>query len=780
VADISIGVNIAWQAAAAEMAQSRHAYIEPAHLFIGLCSLDKVLYFQGLDVPMQAYQALGSEWGLLAGLLAGWHLDAAGLRRALRAQLGDGGVEPAKDGVAHRATSSREAFDRASEYARDAGATTLGVHHLFAALLEGDALIANVLRDKGADMGAMKREALDSAKEPPKPERIGEETIRGRSNAEGYLARFSRDLTSLAAEDKLQPPIGRRAEMLRVARTLARDTKNNPVLIGDAGVGKTAVVEGLAWRIAKGRAPLAVRDSRILQLDVSALVAGAKYRGDFEARLQGVLEEVSADPSIVLFIDEIHTLVGAGSAEGVAMDAANIMKPALSRGEARVIGATTRDEYRRYIERDPALERRFQPIAVEEPSVEEALEILQGLKQRLETHHGVTIDDAALQAAVTLSARHLPDRRLPDKAIDLLDEACASMAVQWTSRIPGLEPIQDESGAVSADIVAQALAEWTGIPVARLRDDERERLRSMAEVLRQRVIGQDEACETVAEAVQRARLGLKDAHRPVAVLFFVGPTGVGKTELAKAVAEFLFGSERAMLRFDMSEYQERHTVSRLIGAPPGYVGHEEAGQLTEALRRTPHSLVLLDEFEKAHADMHNLFLQVFDDGRLSDAKGRLVNASNALFILTSNAPVESKRPMGFHVRGGDETRRALVEWGLRPELVNRFDEVVVFRPLNAEALARIAGLLLEGFRARLALQEVRLDWDNAVLAHLAKEGSSEQFGARPLRRAVEQQVENVIAGMLLRYELDGGEGVSLQVRDDDLVAVVERDPDKTW
>lgn len=511
---------------------------------------------------------------------------------------------------------------------------------------------------------------------------------------------------------------------------------------------------------------------------MSALIAGTKYRGDFEERLQGVLREASASPEMILFIDEIHTLVGTGRAEEVAMDAANIMKPALSRGEICVIGATRHEEYHRYIEKDPALERRFQPIFVNQPTPEEALEILGGIKARLERHHNVTIEGEAMRAAVHLSVRYLPDRRLPDKAIDLLDEVCAAVAVQWTSVITGEEPMDITPGLVTADTVARIVAKWTGIPVAELKADERKRLQTMAEELEKRVIGQDEACEAVAQAVQRARLGLKAAGRPIGVLLFVGPTGVGKTELAKATAEFLFGSDKALVRLDMSEYQESHTVSRLIGAPPGYVGHEAEGQLTGALRHTPHCVVLLDEIEKAHGDVLNLFLQVFDEGRLTDSQGHTVDATNALFILTSNLALEVKRPIGFHVCGDSEVRKALTEHNLRPELVNRFDEVIVFRALSVDDLKRIADWVLREFRTRLEAQDIGLHWDEAVLAYLSRAGFSEQFGARELRRVIEQRVENEIAGMMLRGEIAAGQIVALNAESNELRILVE-DPEDT-
>ncbi|RMH80330.1 MAG: ATP-dependent Clp protease ATP-binding subunit, partial [Calditrichaeota bacterium] len=530
---------------------------------------------------------------------------------------------------------------------------------------------------------------------------------------------------------------------------------------------------------ARGRAPEPLQGKRIVQVDMTALTAGSKYRGDFEERIQGVIREASQSADIILFIDEIHTVMGAGRAEGVVMDAANILKPALARGDLRLIGATTEEEYRRYIEKDSALERRFQPIPVREPSPEETLEILQGIRLRLEEHHGVKIEDGALRAAVQLSVKYLPDRRLPDKAIDLLEEACAAGVVQWPSALPGEEPPPGEPGVITAEDVAQVVSRLTGIPAAQLREDERQRLQEMAAELKKRVIGQDEACDAVAEAVQKARLGLKEAGRPVGVFLFLGPTGVGKTELARATAAFLFGSEKAMVRLDMSEYQGPHTVARLIGAPPGYVGHGEEGQLTGPLRNTPYCVVLVDEIEKAHPEVLNLFLQLFDEGRLTDAKGKTADATNALFILTSNLKMEEEPQMGFRARGGSNVRKLIVEGGLKPELVNRLDEVIVFRPLEESHLQRIAANLLERFRQRLLPQDIDLQWDKKVPAYLAKQGYSEQFGARELRRVIEQQVENQIAGKMLRGELGAGQIVRLTVKKEALIMQIEGDPNAT-
>jgi ATP-dependent Clp protease ATP-binding subunit ClpC len=770
MSDQSVGVYFTWLVAANEAMYSRHACIEPMHLFLGLCSLHKILEGDELQEMQEIEQArpmLEAERDLLIGIFQSLGLDQTILRRELRACLSGDSIDHQEGAVIHRSVQSRHVFTRAMEHARIRSSSVFGVMDLLIALLDEET-VASRLREKGVDISALKEQAAKALGLKISDENNGAVRDKECGARSEFLSRYTRDLTQLATEGKLRPTIGRREQMLQLVRTLARESKNNPVLTGDAGVGKTAIVEGLAWRISQGMAPSAVQERYILQLDMTALVAGTKYRGDFEERLEGLLNEARVDPNLILFIDEIHTLVGAGAGGDAAMDAANLLKPALSRGELCVIGATTGEEYRRYIEKDPALERRFQPIHVAEPDTAESLEILRGIRKGLQEHHDVVIEDEALVAAVDLSQRYIPDRRLPDKARDLLDEACATLAVQWTSRIAGMT-IEDGGSSVSADTVARVLARWTGITVEQLTERERERLERMSEQLRRRVIGQDAACEAVAQAVQRARLGLKTPERPIGVLLFVGQTGIGKTELAKATAEFLFGSEQTMLRLDMSEYQESHTLSRLIGAPPGYVGYDEAGQLTGPLRRNPHCLVLLDEFEKAHPEVQNLFLQVFEDGRLTDSSGRTADASHALFILTSNACAERKQAIGFHLGDGeDEPRSALVESGLRPELINRIDQVIPFRKLEHEDRMRIAELFLERFRTRLQAQDVDLHWDSEVLGDLAERSADDQFGARPLRRLIEQEVEKGIAEMLVHGQVGPENQVILQIGDGEL------------
>jgi len=557
--------------------------------------------------------------------------------------------------------------------------------------------------------------------------------------------------------------------MLEVVRVLTQTVKNCPVLVGEAGVGKTAVVEGLASRIAQGRAPTPIVGKRIIQLDLAGLVAGTQYRGEFEQRLQTVLQEAADSPEVILFLDELHTVVGAGSGGGGPMDAANILKPSLGRGKVRLIGATTLDEYRKHIEKDPALERRFEPIVVAEPTAAEALGILLGIRERLQQHHKVTIQTDDLEASVFLAVKHLRDRRLPDKAIDLVEKACSGVAVRWTSAIPGEEEGPQTPGIVTAHEVARVVAQRTGIPIAELTQDERQRLSDLADELKRRVIGQDEACDAVAQAVRRARLGLKADDRPIGVLLLVGPTGVGKTELARATAACVFGGAEKLVRLDMSEFMEKHTVARLTGAPPGYVGHDEEGQLTGALRRTPHCVVLLDEIEKAHADVLSLFLQVFDAGRLTDASGRTADASNALFLLASNLPMEGG--MGFEPAVPSEAQAReilLLRHNLRPELVNRLDRVIVFHRLEAAHVRRICAGLLEEVHEQLQKQRVGLEWDEEALAFLARAGHSDTFGARELRRVIERQVKVRIAAGIPQQQIQRGQVVHLRVREGEL------------
>ncbi len=613
---------------------------------------------------------------------------------------------------------------------------------------------------------------------------------------------YSRDLTRMAKEGKLDPVIGRAEEVETTIEILSRRTKNNPVLIGDPGVGKTAIVEGLAQWIVNNEVPDTLADKRILALDLSGMVAGTQYRGEFEERLKKVLQEVRENPDDqIIFLDELHTVVGAGAVEG-SMDASNMLKPALAYGEIRLVGATTVDEYRKNLEKDSALERRLQPVLIGAPSVDETIEILRGLKDRYEAHHCVKITEEAIVAAVELSDRYVTDRFLPDKAIDLMDQASARVRLRTKTKprnpkaldeelrslqeekdhaaedsgktreleekaVGAREPIEESDGdlrptvaEVTAEDIAEVVSRATGIPVSQLTEEERERLLRLEGQIHERIVGQEEAVEAVAEAIRRARAGLSDPNRPIGSFLFLGPTGVGKTELARALADALFGDEAATVRIDMSEFQEKHTVSRLIGAPPGYVGHEEAGQLTEAVRRRPYSVLLLDEIEKAHQDVFNVLLQILDDGRLTDAQGRTVDFKNAVVIMTSNFGAERIRA---HARRNEsfeelkEDMNQLLRNTLRPEFVNRIDEVILFRSLGKDQIAEISRLLLDHTSRRLKAQGVEIEFTDSAVALIAEEGFDPEFGARPLRRTIQRRVDNVLSRMVLEGSLERGD-----------------------
>ncbi|WP_018963155.1 ATP-dependent Clp protease ATP-binding subunit [Coprothermobacter platensis] len=639
--------------------------------------------------------------------------------------------------------------------------------------------------------------------------RVGQKTTEGKSNTK--LQEYGRDLTDLARQGKLDPIVGRDNEIQRVLEILSRRTKNNPVLIGDPGVGKTAIVEGIAERIASDDVPDALKGKHVVELDIGSLVAGTKYRGEFEERMQEILDEImSKKDELILFIDELHTIVGAGGAEG-AVDASNMLKPALARGDLHVIGATTIDDYRKYIEKDPALERRFQPVYVPEPTLEDTIAILKVLKDKLEAHHKVKISDSAIKAAVYLSDRYIADRHLPDKAIDLLDEACAKVRLSRSSVPKNIKDIDEEInklqkelrsavdkneferaaelrdriaelkahkekaetsafGNQSAELtvtdkeIAQVVSAWTGIPVTELEESEKEKLARLEEILHERVVGQDEAISAVSQAIRRARTGLKDPKRPIGSFIFLGPTGVGKTELAKTLAEVLFGDESALVRFDMSEYMEKHTVSRLIGSPPGYVGYEEGGQLTEAVRRRPYSVILFDEIEKAHPDIHNLLLQVLDDGRLTDAKGHVVDFKNTIIIMTSNLGSQILMDAADGKIAEEEAQKRvmdLLKTHFRPEFLNRVDDIVFFKPLTKDELKDITRLQLNNLAERLQEQHVKLVLTDKAIEHIAELGYDPELGARPLKRVIQKEIENRIAEKMVRGEIKPGNSVEI-------------------
>ncbi|MYR19372.1 ATP-dependent Clp protease ATP-binding subunit [Streptomyces sp. SID6137] len=708
----------------------------------------------------------------------------------------------------------------AHDMARSSGAGYIGPEHVLSALASNpDSAAGHILH-------AARFPASGLPPEPPEGNPGQVRVERQRSTGTPTLDKYGRDLTELAREGRVDPVIGRDTEIEQTIEVLSRRGKNNPVLIGDAGVGKTAIVEGLAQRIADGDVPDQLAGRRVVALDLTGVVAGTRYRGDFEERLNNIVEEIRANSDrLIVFIDELHTVVGAGSGgEGGALDAGNILKPALARGELHIVGATTLEEFRR-IEKDAALARRFQPVLVPEPTVQDTIEILRGLRDRYEAHHQVRYSDEALVAAVELSDRYLTDRRLPDKAIDLIDQAGARVrlgartkgtdvramerevdqlvrdkdqavadedyeqAKQLRDRIAELKgSIAEASGGeqadegqleVTAESIAEVVSRQTGIPVSRLTQEEKERLLGLEEHLHQRVVGQEEAVAVVAEAVLRSRAGLASPARPIGSFLFLGPTGVGKTELARALAEALFGSEDRMVRLDMSEYQERHTVSRLVGAPPGYVGHEEAGQLTEVVRRHPYSLLLLDEVEKAHPDVFNILLQVLDDGRLTDSQGRTVDFTNTVIVMTSNLGSEAITRRGAGIGFGpggaeadEEARREQIMRPLRehfrPEFLNRIDEIVVFRQLTSEQLRQITDLLLESTRRLLDGQGVAVEFTDAAVDWIAERGYQPEYGARPLRRTIQREVDNRLSRLLLNGTVSEGGHVTVDVRDGQL------------
>ena len=760
-------------------------------------------------------------------LLSAAGADPDAIARQIESQVEKG--QPREEAPNLTPASKRALLD-ARQISRAVGSSYIGPEHLlFALAVNPDSAAGRVLREARITPEALQEAVTGGGGRGGAGRRPPSDTP--------TIDEFGADLTAMAREGRVDPVVGRQEEIEQTVEVLSRRTKNNPVLIGEPGVGKTAIVEGIAQRIVDGDVPDTLRDKRLVQIDLGGMVAGTRYRGDFEERLKKVIDEIRAHrDDLIIFIDELHTVVGAGAGEG-AMDAANMLKPALARGELHIIGATTIDEYRKDIEKDAALERRFQPILVPEPSVSDTIEILRGLRDRYEAHHQVRYTDEALVAAAELSDRYISDRFLPDKAIDLIDQAGARVRLRTATpardrreaeqRLERLQREKDEAVAMedyaraaelrdqitqlserpesdageaggkpdkaipevgTADI-AEVVSRSTGIPVTQLTQEERERLLQLEEHLHQRVVGQDDAVAAVAEAVRRSRAGLADPNRPIGSFLFLGPTGVGKTELARALAEALFGSEGRMVRIDMSEFQERHTVSRLVGAPPGYVGYEEAGQLTEAVRRTPYAVLLLDEIEKAHPDVFNILLQVLDDGRLTDGQGRTVDFKNTVVIMTSNlgSDVIGRRRLGF-TDGGTETSAtgdadlrnrvmSRLRESFRPEFLNRIDEIIVFRHLDETQLRQITSLLLEETTRRLHAQDISVDFTTEAVDWLAQRGFQPEFGARPLRRTIQREVDNRLSSMLLDGRLLPGQHVTVAREDDALTfQVADRDP----
>jgi ATP-dependent Clp protease ATP-binding subunit ClpC len=770
-----------------EAQRFNHNYIGTEHLLLGLVREGE---------------------GVAARVLENMNVELPKVRTAVEFIIGRG--DRPVVGEVELTPRAKRVIELAIDEARRLGHNYIGTEHLLLGLVrEGEGIAAGVLESLGVSLDQVRHEVIrvlsQSSSAAP-----AQETKRASKTP--TLDQLGINLTEAARLGKLDPVIGREKEIERVIQILSRRTKNNPALIGEPGVGKTAIAEGLAQRIVSGDVPETLLNKRVLTLDIGSLVAGTKYRGEFEERLKKIIGELRSTNDVVLFIDELHTLVGAGAAEG-AIDAANILKPPLARGELQCIGATTLDDYRKYIERDASLERRFQPVMVEEPTLEQTIEILKGIRERYEQHHKVTITDEAVQAAADLSIRYITDRHLPDKAIDLIDEAASRVRLRYASAPPPLREAQKELGRITREKdsainshedeeaailreteanarqkvddlrsewqssisnaqpqvgeeeIAQVVAMWTGIPVTRIAQEESERLLHMEDALHARVIGQQEAIEIVSRAVRRARAGLKDPKRPIGSFIFLGPTGVGKTELAKALAEFMFGSEDALIKIDMSEFMERHNVSRLVGAPPGYVGFDEGGQLTEAVRRKSYAVILLDEVEKAHPEVFNILLQILEDGRLSDAKGRRVDFRNTIIIMTSNLgarQLQTNSSLGFRSFGETEAARAEASYenmrdkvqaelktAFRPEFLNRIDATVVFRSLTVDEIRQIVDLMLARVRDQLKTQGMILEVTQAAKDHIIKLGYDVAYGARPLRRVIQNLVEDVLAEQLL-------------------------------
>lgn len=758
--------------------------------------------------------------GIAAKALLGLGLGSDKIQNEVETLIGKG-----EDGAKtiHYTPRAKKVIELSMDEARKLGHSYVGTEHILLGLIrEGEGVAARVLNNLGVSLNKARQQVLQL---------LGSNETSG-SNQQGTasnvntptLDSLARDLTAIAKEEALDPVIGRSKEIERVIQVLSRRTKNNPVLIGEPGVGKTAIAEGLAQQIIANEVPETLRGKRVMTLDMGTVVAGTKYRGEFEDRLKKVMDEIRQAGNVILFIDELHTLIGAGGAEG-AIDASNILKPSLARGELQCIGATTLDEYRKYIEKDAALERRFQPIKVDEPSLEESVLILKGLRDRYEAHHRVTITDQAIEEAVKLSDRYISDRFLPDKAIDLVDEAASKVRLRSYTVPPNLKEMEQkleetrkekdaavqsqefekaaslrdseqrlreeletlkkqwkekqgqENTEVTTEDIAQIVASWTGIPVSKLAEEETERLLKMEDILHQRVIGQEEAVKAVSKAIRRARAGLKDPKRPMGSFIFLGPTGVGKTELARAVAETLFGDEDAVIRVDMSEYMEKHATSRLVGSPPGYVGHDDGGQLTEKVRRKPYSVILLDEIEKAHPEVFNILLQVLEDGRLTDSKGRTVDFRNTAVIMTSNvgaSELKRNKYLGFTTETeGQEYKdmkdkvMAELKKSFRPEFLNRIDEIIVFHSLEKKHIKEIVTLMAETLIKRLKEHGIELQLTETAKVKIADEGYDPEYGARPLRRALQKHVEDRLSEELLKGTIQKGQKVVLDVKDNE-------------
>lgn len=797
----------------------------------------KVLELAQEEAIRMKHESIGTEHillgliregkGIAAKALEAIEIDFATIEEGVEQLIGMGTKDVSP--IVHYTPRAKKVIELSVDESRKLGHSYIGTEHILLALIrEGEGIAARVLNNAGVSLNKARQQVLQL---------LGshEQSSKAKANAATTastptLDSLARDLTEVAREGRLDPVIGRSKEITRVIEVLARRTKNNPVLIGEPGVGKTAIAEGLAQQVVNNEVPEILREKRVMTLDMGTVVAGTKYRGEFEDRMKKVMEEIRQAGNVILFIDELHTLIGAGGAEG-AIDASNILKPSLSRGEIQCIGATTLDEYRKYIEKDAALERRFQPIQVDEPSVEESVQILQGLRDRYEAHHRVKITDEALEAAAKMSHRYISDRFLPDKAIDLIDEAGSKVRLRSYTTPPNVKKMESEleqirsekneavqsqefekaasyrdqeqrlqeeldslqtawkekqgkaESKVTEEDIAAVVSMWTGVPVSKIAEAESAKLLNMEETLHARVIGQGEAVTAISRAIRRARAGLKDPKRPIGSFIFLGPTGVGKTELARALAEAMFGEEDAMIRVDMSEYMEKHSTSRLVGSPPGYVGHDEGGQLTELVRRKPYSVVLLDEIEKAHPDVFNMLLQVLDDGRLTDSKGRVVDFRNTVIIMTSNVGAQTlkkNRYVGFDLQdpkqdyeGMKSTMLDELKKAFRPEFLNRIDEMIVFHSLEKDHLREIVTLMVNELVDRLAEQEITLEITDAAKDRITDEGYDPDYGARPLRRAIQKHVEDRLSEELLKGTVLTGGTVVVDDRDGKLVVNTE-------
>ena len=797
----------------------------------------KVLQLAQEEAIRLKHKEIGTEHILLGLIREGGGIAAKALEAIkISPQMIESGIEELVGKgtedvgpIVHYTPRAKKVIELSLDESRKLGHAYVGTEHILLALIrEGEGVAARVLANTGVSINKARQQVLlllgNNDNNP------NSTTTMNQAVNTPTLDSLARDLTAVAREGSLDPVIGRSKEITRVVEVLSRRTKNNPVLIGEPGVGKTAIAEGLAQQIINNEVPETLRDKRVMTLDMGTVVAGTKYRGEFEDRLKKVMDEIRQAGNIILFIDELHTLIGAGGAEG-AIDASNILKPSLARGELQCIGATTLDEYRKYIEKDAALERRFQPIQVDEPTVDETILIIKGLRDRYEAHHRVKISDAAVEAAAKLSDRYISDRFLPDKAIDLIDEAGSKVRLRSYTVPPNLKELEDklegikseknaavssqefekaaalrdseqklkqeleqlkkewkerqgkEESTVHVDDIAQVVAMWTGIPVSKIAQEESAKLLNLEEELHKRVVGQSEAVEAISRAIRRARAGLKDPKRPIGSFIFLGPTGVGKTELARALAEVMFGDEDAMIRVDMSEYMEKHSTSRLVGSPPGYVGFDDGGQLTEKVRRKPYSVVLLDEIEKAHPDVFNILLQVLEDGRLTDSKGRVVDFRNTVVIMTSNVGAEAlkyRKHVGFGAgsntsKEGDAKKTMLEELkkAFRPEFLNRIDEMIVFHSLEKEQLKEIVSLMGASLTKRLKEQDIELKLTDAALVKIAEEGYDPQYGARPLRRALQKHVEDRLSEELLKGTLDKAQTIVLDYVSDEFIVRTE-------